>query len=147
VVTAALLGLLLLGPRPHPLHTSVAEIRCDAAAGVAEVVIRAYADDVAGALPGAGGDSALARYVRAAISIADRSGRRLPLEWLGATHEGDALVLRLRAGAPAGLRGGRIAFALLHDRFPDQVNMVRVSEGGRTATLVFLRGDGVKPLP
>jgi hypothetical protein len=147
VVTSTLLGLLLLGLRPHPLHTSVAEIRYDAAAGAAEVVIRAYADDVAGAVPGAGGDSALARYARAALSIVDRSGRRLSLEWLGATHEGDALVLRLRAAAPAGLRGGRIVSALLHDRFADQVNLVRVNEGGRTATLVFLRGDGAKPLP
>ena len=40
-----------------------------------------------------------------------------------------------------------VAHLLLHDRFSDQVNVVRASDGRRNTTLLFLRGDGPKPLP
>jgi hypothetical protein len=46
-----------------------------------------------------------------------------------------------------GLTGTRIRNRLLCDRFPDQVNVVRATYDGRSATLLFTPGDPAKPLP
>jgi hypothetical protein len=56
-------------------------------------------------------------------------------------------VLRLRADAPRGLAGVRVRHTLLCERFNDQVNIVRATYGGRSATLFFTRGDEAKALP
>jgi len=141
---------LVLGALAHPMHTSVAELGYDAALREASVAIRVYPDDLAAAVPGADramADSALARYVRRTFSLSDRGGRPLALRWNGVERAGDALVIRLRLAAPDGLGGAWVGHLLLHDRFDDQVNVVRVSHGGRTATLLFVPGDGPKRLP
>jgi hypothetical protein len=142
----ALLGLAAA----HPMHTAVIEIVADGRGG-ATVSIRAYADDLAAAagVPdgGAAADSAIAGYVRRGVTITDRRGRVLGLQWDGAEPAGDAVVLRLHAAAPAGLGGARVAAGLLAERFPDQVNIVRASYGGSTRTLLFIRGEAAKALP
>jgi hypothetical protein len=147
MVTQALAGLLV-ATVAHPMHTSVAELRYDGARRETTVTIRVYPDDLAGAGAGRGAaDSGLVRYVRARFLLADQGGRPLRLEWRGVEREADALVIRLRAPMPGGLEGARVAHLLLHDRFGDQVNVVRASDGRRAATLLFLPGDGPKRLP
>ena len=144
------LAALLLALAGHPMHTSVAEIGHDRSTGEVRVAIRLYSDDLADAVPAAlvpGADSALARYTRVRFLLADRTGRPVALTWAGSERAGDAVVLRLRGHLPGGLRGTRVVSRLLHERFLDQVNVVRVSEGGRTATLLFLRGDESRALP
>ncbi len=132
-----------LGVLTHPMHTSVAELRYDPATRQANVAIRLYRDDLGETVT----DSALAHYVNGRFVLDDRRGRALRLEWLGVERVADALVIRLRGLVPAGLDGARIAHLLLHDRFEDQVNVVRASYGSRTTTLLFLPGDGPKRLP
>jgi hypothetical protein len=143
------LWLLPIGER-HPMHTAVTEIAYDAATAAAAVGIRVFVDDFTAAVgtpPGTpAGDSATARYVTASLSVIDRMGKRLPLQWLGVERAGDVLVLRFSVAAPAGLAGGRIASTLLCERFEDQVNIVRATYGGRTRTLLFTRGDAAKAL-
>jgi hypothetical protein len=149
MVIRALLALLA-GAAAHPMHTSVAELRYDETARVATVAIRVYPDDLAGAVPGAEravADSVLVRYVRARFALADRRGQPLRLEWVGVERVADALVIRLRAPALEGLEEVRVAHLLLHERFGDQVNVVRARYGARTTTLLFLPGDGPKRLP
>ena len=144
-----LLGLVAAA-LAHPMHTSVADLRFDQASEVATVAIRVYSDDMAEAVPGAGSagaDSTLARYVRERFALADRAGRPIRLEWEGVERAADALILRLRAPMPDGLAGTQVAHLLLHDRFSDQVNVVRATDGRSNTTLLFLRGDGPKPLP
>ena len=55
-------------------------------------------------------------------------------------------VMRVLANTWAGLTGGRVASALLSERFEDQVNIVRVTYGGRRRTLLFTRGEAAKAL-
>jgi hypothetical protein len=143
-VIRPLLALLLAAA--HPMHTSVAELVTEG--GETRIAIRVYADDLAGAVPGDGptADSALARYVRARFVLADREGRPVPLRWAGAERTDGAVVLRLQGRLPGGLRGARVASTLLHERFHDQVNVVRATEAGHTSTLLFLRGDGPRAL-
>ena len=57
------------------------------------------------------------------------------------------LLLRLRGEAPAGLAGARVRHSVLCERFDDQVNIVRATYAGRSASLLFTRGDGAKALP
>ncbi|HYC30960.1 MAG TPA: DUF6702 family protein [Gemmatimonadales bacterium] len=147
-MTLALLLLALAGFR-HPMHTSVAYVRYDATARVARIAIRVYADDLTRALPDAAapGDSALARYVRARFSMTGSDGSPMPLAWAGAERAAEAVVLRFEARQESGVRGMRIGSTILHERFPDQVNVVRMADGSRTTTLLFLRGDPPKTVP
>lgn len=134
----------------HPMHTAVAEISYDAGGGTAAIRIRVFADDFAAALipdPAAAPDSAMSRYVRGTFALADRSGRPLPLRWIGAELQGDVVVLHLQVAAPGGLAKATVLSALLSERFEDQVNIVRASYNGRAATLLFTRGEPAKALP
>jgi hypothetical protein len=147
---AALLALGASVAGAHPMHTAVADVAFDAARGAAAITIRVFGDDLSAALgsvPGEAADSALSRYVRGRFAIRDRTGRNLTLRWDGSTREGDVVLLRLRVAAPRGLAGGRVASALLCERFEDQVNVVRISEVNRTVTLLFVRGDASKAIP
>jgi hypothetical protein len=148
----ALAAALALPPiHGHPIHTAMAEITYDEASRIATIQVRAFADDFSAAVQGRPGpalvDSALARYARASLSLRDGRGRPLRLQWVGARLAGDVILLQLRADAPAGLAGGRVASLFLCERFRDQVNIVRVTYGGRSTTLLFTPDDQAKALP
>jgi hypothetical protein len=137
-------------PAVHPMHTSVTQISYDAGSCTAAILIRMFADDVAAAVGSdreVPADSAISRYVRASFTMVDRSGRSLPIQWLGAERIGDVVLLRLSAKAPQGFAQVKVLNALLADHFADQVNIVRASYDGRAATLLFTRGDPAKALP
>lgn len=148
---SALLALALAGGRAHPMHTAVAEVVQQDAAGGATIQVRVFADDFRAAvsLPpdAAAADSAMARYLRGTFALADRTGRPVRLVWAGAERAGDVLLLRLRGEVPGGLAGARVTSLVLCERFEDQVNIVRAVYGGRAATLLFTRGEAAKALP
>ena len=95
-------------------------------------------------LPEAG---ALVPYLEERFGLEDGRGRPVVLRCDGAARDGDVMVIRLRGRVSAGLAGGRVRNGVLTDRFADQVNVVRAVYDGRTATLIFTRGDGPKALP
>jgi hypothetical protein len=145
---AAALALLLMGLDAHPLHTSVTELAADPS-GRVRIAIRVYADDL-GAAAGPPGnlppDSAVARYVRGRFALRDRADRPVILRWGGLSRQEDAVVIRLEGSLPGGLPGARVANLLLTERFRDQVNVVRASWPGGSATLLFTPGDEGKAL-
>jgi hypothetical protein len=146
VSRAGALALALAGLHAHPLHTSVTEVVADPG-GAVRVAIRVYADDLSGAAAGSSvlpPDSAVARYVRGRFALRDRVDRPVILRWSGLTRYEDALVIRLVGRLPGGLPGARLANLLLTERFRDQVNVVRASWPGGSATLLFTPGDGGK---
>lgn len=60
-------------------------------------------------------------------------------------HRGEGTVtLLLTAPMPAGMRGLRVHSRLLCDRHDDQITVVRVADGHRRRTLLFVNGDGAK---
>ena len=140
------LGALLLPLRLllHPMHASVTELVHDPASKSVAITLRIFADDFS--LVG-GIDSLALPYLRANLTLADVNGRPIPLRWEGGSRSGDVVWLRLRADVPAGLGGLQVRNAILCDRFEDEVNVVRASYGGRTASLLFTRGDRAKALP
>ena len=143
---AAALALALAGGAAHPLHTSVTEVSSDDG-GTVRVAIRLYADDLgsaAGTPAALPPDSAVARYVRGRFALRDRTDRPVLLRWDGLTRHDDAVVIRLEGMLSGGLAGARVANLLLTERFRDQVNVVRASWPGGSATLLFTRGDAGK---
>lgn len=141
----ACLALLCLAA-VHPLHTSHAELAWSR--GEARLSLRVFADDLAAATGRSGlADSAVARYLGGTVRLADRAGHVVPWRWAGMRCDDDACLLELRAAAPDGLAGMRLAVSILVERHPDQINLVRVAGGGPTRTLLFVRGDGPKTLP
>jgi hypothetical protein len=130
----------------HPMHTSVTELAHDPRSGTVTVVVRVFADDFSAAAGGAG-DSLAARYIRPRITLTDRTGRVVALAWERGEPAGDALLIRLFGRAPDGVSAGRFRQAVLLERFADQVNLVRISDGSKRASLLFVRGDEAKELP
>jgi hypothetical protein len=146
VSRAAALAVVVAVLPAHPLHTSVTEVVADPG-GRVEVAIRVYADDLSGAAGGTSAlppDSAVARYVRGRFALRDRADRPVVLHLSGLTRQQDAIVIRLDGLLPSGLPGARVANLLLTERFRDQVNVVRASWPGGSATLLFTPGDGGK---
>jgi hypothetical protein len=149
----ACLLALLLAPRAaeaHPIHSSLTEIRHDAAARTLNVSVRVFADDFGVALQRRGGPPRsweAAAFAYAATHFILAEGRRvLPFTWCGARRQGIVVWLCLRAPAPAAT--GRL---VVHNRihfelFEDQVNVVQATLGGRRQSVLFTRGDGPKPL-
>jgi hypothetical protein len=135
----------------HPMHTAVAELAQPDAGGTISVQIKVFADDFQAAVPlpedPAVADSAMARYLRGAFALADRTGRPVRLAWAGAERAGDVVLLRLRGSVPGGLAGARVTSLVLCERFADEVNVVRATYGGRTETLLFTPGESSKALP
>ena len=86
------------------------------------------------------------RYVVGRFTIADASGRAVPLRWCGARRAGEVIFVCLRAPMPAGPAGARVRSAVLTELFTDQVNIVQATYGGRRRTLLFTPTDGAKVL-
>lgn len=133
------------------MHTAVTEISHFAGGTTADINIRVFADDFGAAVTGEPGmpaaDSAMSRYSRGHFAVVDHRGRPVPLRWSGARRDGDVVRLHLTIPAAACGPGSRITSALLFERFPDQINIVRVTCGRPAVTLLFTPGDGAKALP
>lgn len=146
---AAIAGWLAL-TGSHPTHTSAAELSQEPG-GTVSVVIRLFADDIGetvGAPPGQKpGGEALRSYLADRLVILDRSGTRVVLAWDDGMIRGDVLTLRSRTRVGSELSGAKVTNRVLTERFADQVNVVRATYAGRSATLIFTRGDGPKALP
>lgn len=143
VSRAAALALALAGGAAHPLHTSVTEVSSDDR-GTVRVAIRLYADDLGSAAGAPAADSTVARYVRGRFALRDRADHPVLLRWDGLTRHDDAVVIRLEGTLSGSLAGARVANLLLTERFRDQVNVVRASWPGGSATLLFTQGDAGK---
>lgn len=136
------LMLALAGAR-HPIHASSAVITVHPGAAVAEIVLRAFADD----FPPGIRPAQITRYLADRFRITDRAGRRVHLRVESARVDGPTIVTVLTGAVPAGLAGARIWHGVLAERFPDQVNIVRAHYGGRVASLLFTVSDSAKSLP
>jgi hypothetical protein len=137
---AGVVSCLLVG---HPMHTSGAELTGERDGSV-QVMLRVFADDFAAAASAPDGPSG---YLRDRFVLLGDSGEPVKLSWDVGRPSGDVLILHGRGRVRGGLAGARMANRVLTERFEDQVNVVRATYDGRSATLIFVRGDGLKPLP
>ncbi len=138
---------LLIGR--HPLHTTHTDL-VEGAGGRVTITVRSFSDDLRAALVKRErvlDDSAIARYVRGAVEIRDQAGRPRPLAWDGIRQEGDITLLALHVTLGSGLRGASVRQAMQMELYGDQVNVLQASYAGTSTSLLFLPGDGLKPLP
>lgn len=140
---ALLLGMatVLTAAEWHPVHAARVEV-LGVGHEVRATVLVYEADFPAGNHP-----EAIAAYLTRTLVVRDAADRVIALSPFRITTEGDRLRVELRGLAIAGLRNGRVAATLLHERFDDQVNVVEARVDGRRKTLVFLAGEAPQALP
>lgn len=136
-------ALLALLAGSHPIHSSSAVLSFPPGTPRAAVAIRVFADD----FPPGSARPAVEHYLAERFRLLDGKGAIVPLHVDGIVADGLVLVLTLSAPIPDGLPGGKVWHGVLAEKFSDQVNLVQVRRGGGSATLLFIAGDGAKPLP
>jgi len=158
-IGSALLIATVTEANAHPLHTTLSTVSYVAGTGMLNVSVRLFADDFSAAVSGQPTpdsrrvalptDSAMFRYVNQRLAIVARDERgamsRIPMQWCGATHDGDVVLVCLR-GTARSMRDAHVRNRLMSEVFDDQVNMMHVTVAGRRQTMLFTRRDGVKPL-
>jgi hypothetical protein len=139
------------GIAAHPLHTTMAEVTIDRARNTLRVVVRVFADDFGTALDAGGNtgswDERAAKYLVRAVSIVDEARRPLAMRDCGTRRQGDLLWLCAEATVLA-VPASRLSLRdrMLCELFADQVNVVRVTDGAQTRTMLFTHGDADKPI-
>jgi hypothetical protein len=154
------LALSVVVARPanaHPLHTTLTELSEDRARAVVRATIRVFADDFGtaiqrsskgrvGATTGPEWDAATMAYLSAAFGFTDRAGHAVALHACGVRRTGDLLWICVEGTSAGGLASLEVWSAVLCDIFEDQVNVVQTTIAGARRSLLFVRGDGAKPL-
>ena len=147
-----LLSFLVLGSPSsvgaHPLHTSLTRIVI-AADGSVSVAVRVFADDfsaavarstrVAAAADHRVADGAAADYLSRALVI-EALGRPVALQLVRQRRDGDVTWIELRGAWRGDLSNATIRNQLLMDLHRDQVNIVQLSRGSDSRTLLFSAG-------
>jgi len=150
-----LAGFLAVAPRlaAHAIHTSVAEADFNAATRRLEVSLRVFIDDFEAALsvparrrlalattPPAEFDAAARAYLAATFTVRTPDGQLAPLVWVGreVRDAENELWFHFEVSLPGGIEGCRLHHRALGEQFPTQINSVRVRDGERRVTLVFL---------
>jgi hypothetical protein len=159
IIAALLLGIVLAASplSAHPIHTTMTQVTVSRVARGYEVElrVRAFVDDFSAAVATAGGrvppkDSSFA--VRDAAAYLNQTVRlyegRSPvkLEWCGMRREKDVVWLCLKTASPISNRQLALSQRMHMTLYDDQVNVVKVNDGGRNRSLLFVGRDGVKHL-
>jgi hypothetical protein len=166
VVALALLASVAMGPAtpngaavsalPHPIHSTLTELVEDRGRGALRLTIRVFADDFGVALTrasavaiptaGPGWEAAAARYAASVVEVRDARGRTLVLRPCGIRRTSGVLWLCLEAALVGSTQGLQLRDAMLCELYDDQVNVVQGVIGGARRSMLFVRGDGYKPL-
>ena len=142
--------------RAHPIHSTLTELVEDRARGTLRLTIRVFADDFGVALTrasavaiptaGPGWEAAAARYAASVIEVRDARGLTLALRSCGIRRTSGVLWLCLEAALVGSTQGLQLRDAMLCELYDDQVNLVQGVIGGARRSMLFVRGDGYKPL-
>jgi hypothetical protein len=120
---------------PHPIHTTVLELKLDPGSNAISGTLRIFEDD----LRAASGKAGTVAYVLRNVELS-ASGKVVGLEACGERRAADAVLICLRATAPD--PGPlQIRNTLLMERFEDQVNIVRVDKGAGSTLLLTRRSS------
>jgi len=140
----------------HPLHTTITQLEYTSESRTLRVSMRVFVDDLATAVRRQSGatvgpnhalsDAAMFAYASATLSLTDRAGQRLPMRWCGRRQTGDLVWLCLDGSALRGVIGARVDARMLFELYPDQVNIVQVTDGSHRQSLLFTRGDSAKEI-
>ena len=145
---AVLLGLLVAPGmvrtdrlEAHPLHSSYTEITRERT-GSLMIQVRLFGDDFGALLEsleassGATRELAARQYVQRQLIVTRSDGAVIPTAWCGMRSEQNVVWVCIRTVNP--ISGAfRIRNALMFDRFPDQISIIRFAGRKETRTLVL----------
>jgi hypothetical protein len=154
LIRVALLGLALAASaRAHPIHTSLADADYSRATQTLTVALRVFVDDFEAALsahagrqlslaqtPTAEFDTLARAYLAERFTVRTRTGSVVAPRWIGREIKPVENELWFHCEYPLaeGVEGARLRHVALGEQFPNQINSVRIRDGDRKATLVFL---------
>jgi hypothetical protein len=151
IVAATVLALAGTASHAHNFHMGIADISYNERTGSTEIVHTYTAHDLATLLTNlygrqfdlgrADSEAPLRRYVEKQFTIADKDGKRLPLQWVGVKVDADSVVIFQELPGTKLAKGSRIHNALLVDFLPSQKNTVNLQTDGTTKTLLFDQGS------
>ena len=141
---------LCLDAAAHSFHAGITDISYNERTGSTEVVHTYMAHDVEALLTelyqrrfdlsDPDDQAVLRKYVEKQFWLADRDGRRLPLDWVGVTVDTDSVVVFQEAVRTPAARVETIHDAVLSDFLPDQQNTVNLTANGGVRTFGFTSG-------
>jgi hypothetical protein len=131
----------------HRFHAGLTDISYNARTGSTEVVHTLMAHDVEALLTemyqrqfdlSDPDDQAVLRtYIEKQFWLADKDGRRLPLNWVGVTVDTDSVVVFQEAVRTPVVNVETIHDGVLSDFLPDQQNTVNLTANGSVRTFGF----------
>ena len=134
----------------HRFHAGLTDISYNARTGSTEVVHTLMAHDVEALLTALyqrqfdlsdpDDQAVLRKYVEKQFWLADKDGRRLPLNWVGVTVDTDSVVVFQEAVRTPVANVETIHDAVLSDFLPDQQNTVNLTANGGVRTFGFDSG-------
>jgi hypothetical protein len=144
---AAVLACACAAAPAHRFHAGITDISYNEHTGNTEVVHTFMAHDVEALLANIyqrqfdlsdpDDQAALRKYLDQQFWLADKDGRRLPLNWVGVTVDTDSVTIFQEAVKTPMDKVETIHDAVLSDFLPDQVNTVNLSAGGSLRTFGF----------
>ncbi|GAA4030244.1 hypothetical protein GCM10022409_13110 [Hymenobacter glaciei] len=153
-LAAALLLFPLAGARParHAYHSTLTELRYNAAKKQLELSVKVFADDFekaisqgqpthvnltdAGPRPLVLADA----YFQRTLQISTVAGARLPMQVLGMQAENDGYWFYCKVPLPGPIAGIKLRHAVLIDAFADEMNIVNVEANGQKQSALFRAG-------
>jgi len=153
LLLAPLLALLLLcvstAASAHRFHFGMTDISYNARTESTEIVHTYTAHDIDALLLNLYGrqfdlsdeqDQAVLRtYVERQFWLADKDGKKLPVQWVGMTADAQSIVIYQELAATPLATTAVIHQGVLVDFLPEQVNTVNLNESGAVRSLTFMR--------
>ncbi|SFQ74050.1 hypothetical protein SAMN04515668_4084 [Hymenobacter arizonensis] len=154
VLAVLLLLLPLAGAAPalHAYHSSLTELRYNAAKKQLELSVKVFTDDFEKALSegqptpvslSAAGPRPLAlasAYLQRTLKFSTAAGAPLPLQLLGMQAENDGYWLYCKVPLPGPVPSVQLRQGLLLDVFSDQMNIVNIEAGDKKQSVLFRVG-------
>lgn len=147
-----LLPLSAARPAWHAYHSSITELRYNAAKKQLELSVKVFTDDFEKALSQGqptrvnlsdAGPRPLVlatAYLQRTVQLSTTAGQALPLQVLGMQAENDGYWFYCKAALAAPVTGVKLRHTVLLDAFADQMNIVNVEAGSKKLSALFRAG-------
>ena len=155
---AALVALILLlplagaAPALHAYHSTITELRYNAAKKQLELSVKVFTDDFEKALSlgqpthvnlTEAGPRPLvlaSAYLARTLQVSTTAGAPLQLQVLGMQAENDGCWFYCKVPLPGPVSGVKLRQAALLDAFSDQMNIVNIEANGQKQSVLFRAG-------
>ena len=152
VVLVLLFPLAGAAPALHAYHSTITELRYNAAKKQLELSVKVFTDDFEKAISQGqpthvnlteAGPRPLVlatAYLQRTLQLSTPAGAPLQLQVLGMQAENDGYWFYCKAPLPGPISGVKLRQTVLLDAFSDQMNIVNIEAGGKKQSALFRAG-------